>query len=133
MLKKMLIRKNVNTRAFPRIDFFNFIKYKLEWEPKENFNTANIKNISGSGLLFVSKKELAKDSILDVIINFPGTDSIDAKAQVVRSIRSDSGFYEVGAHFVNIDEEKRAELAKRINFVLQKMSSRKSFWSWFKK
>jgi len=132
MLKRLFIKK-VDTRALPRIRLENFIRYKLDSDPSNSFCIANVKNISGSGILFVSKTVVAKDQLLNITINFPGMDPLDVKADIARMRRTDNGEYEIGAHFINIDEEKRKALTKRIDFILKKIAEQKSLWGQIKK
>lgn len=119
--------RRVDTRIFPRLRLHNFIKYKIESEPAKSFSIACVEDISASGILFVSKKELPAYSTIDVAINFPGMDSIEIKAEVVRAKRTASGEYQTGAHFIVIDETKKEQLAKRVEFILRKIRERKSF------
>jgi hypothetical protein len=121
-------RKKIERRVLPRIKFYNFIRYKTSQDPSDKFVIANVKNISGSGILFLSKRDFPLDTVLDIDINFPGLDAISVKAKIVRSRRTQTGEYEIGAHFVIIDDSVKASLAKRIEFVLDMLSSKKLFW-----
>ena len=123
-----LWRKKIERRVLPRIRCYNFIRYKPSQDPSAEFVIANVKNISGSGILFLSKKDFSLDTVLDIDINFPGLDAIAVKAKVVRSRRTQTGEYEIGAHFVIIDDNVKANLTKRIEFVLDMLSSKKLFW-----
>ena len=121
-------RKKVERRVLPRITFYNFIRYKSTSDPLTKFAIANVKNISASGILFLSKRDFPLDALLYIDINFPGLDAIGVKAKVIRSRRTESGEYEIGAHFVIIDDNVKAKLTKRIDFVLDTLKSRKLFW-----
>jgi len=125
MLKRLFVRK-LDTRVLPRIRLENFIRYKLDSDPLASFSIGNVKNISGSGILFVSKTAVAKDQLLCLTINFPGIDPFDVKAEIARMRRTDKGEYEIGAHFIHIDEEKRRALTERIDLILRKVAEEKS-------
>jgi len=125
MLKK-IFKKNINTRVLPRIKLGNIIRYKIDSSGSSNYQIANLRDVSGSGILFLSKAELSRENMLSISINFPGLDPIETKAQVVRVRRTKAGEYEIGAHFISIDEQKRRDLSRRIEFILKKIADRKS-------
>lgn len=123
---KKIFKKNINTRVLPRIKLENLIKYRIDSGAPGNVAIANVKDIGGSGILFLSKAELSRENMLSISINFPGLDPIETKAQVVRVRRTKAGEYEIGAHFISIDEQKRRDLSRRIEFILKKIADRKS-------
>jgi len=125
---RKIFHRNINTRALPRIKLGNLIKYKLDSDPVNSYSITNVRNISASGISFFSKSELTKNKFLNIVINFPGLGPIEAKAQVARAIRTKNGDYEIGAHFISVDEAKKEELAERIEFILKKIAEHKSWW-----
>lgn len=132
MLKR-LFNKDINTRVLPRIKLGNFVRYKLGSDPASGFVLANVKNISGSGVSFVSKTEISRGKFLEIDINFPGLEPIKVKAEVMRMVRMQAGDYEIGAHFITIDDRERLNLTRRIEFILKNIAERKSFWGQIKR
>ena len=123
---KKIFKKNIDTRVLPRIKLGNIIRYKIDSSGSSNYQIANLRDVSGSGILFISKTELSRDNMLNISINFPGLDPIEVKAHVARVRRTKMGEYEIGAHFISIDEQKRQELSRRIEFILKKIAERRS-------
>jgi hypothetical protein len=132
MLKKIFI-KRIDTRVLPRIRLDNFVRYKLDSDPSSNFYVASVKNISGSGILFVAKTAFLKGQLLNMTVNFPGLDPFDVKADIARIRRIETGEYEIGAHFIVIDAEMQKSLTERINYILKKIAEQKSLWKQIRK
>lgn len=132
MLKK-IFKKNIDTRVLPRIRLDNFVRYKFDSDPASGFALANVKNISGSGILFFSKTEIPRGKFLEMDINFPGLEPIKAKAEIMRITRTQAGDYEIGAHFITINGKERSDLTRRIEFILKKIAERKSLWGQIKR
>lgn len=130
---RRIFKKNPQTRALPRVRLDNIIRYKLDTDPSNSYCIANVKNISASGILIISKDEIAYGKMLDMSINFPGLDAFETKAQVARVRRTNAGDYEIGLHFITIDAQKKSDLEKRIAFILRKIKEHKSLWGQIKR
>ena len=95
---------NKNKRKFPRLNVHHLIKYKM-LEAEETVTFA--RNLSAGGLRFYSKEELPRESTIELSINFPDTEEplkILARIVWVRKLTAPGGF-EVGAQFLNLDED----------------------------
>lgn len=132
MLKK-IFKKDINTRALPRIRLENFVRYKPDSDPASGFVLANVRNISGSGILFISKTEIPRGKFLEMDINFPGLEPIKVRAEVMRIERTQAGDYEIGAHFITINDKEKEDLTRRIGFILKKIAERNSLWGQIKR
>ncbi len=124
---KRLFSKKVETRAFSRLKAYSYIKYRQASAQNAGFLTAALKDISASGLLFLAKEELPQGAALDICIDFPGLPPLNVKASVVRVIRTQAGEYQTAVYFMSIDEGQKAQLAKRIEFILRNMPKKKFF------
>ena len=130
---KNIFKKNINTRALPRIRLENLVRYRLDSEPASGFVLANVRNISGNGILFISKTEIPKGKFIEMDINFPGLEPLKVKAEVLRISRTEAGDYEIGAYFITINDKEKEDLIRRIDFILKKIAERKSLWGQIKR
>ncbi|MGB2599278.1 MAG: PilZ domain-containing protein [Candidatus Omnitrophota bacterium] len=100
-------------RKFIRIDAHHLLKYKIIGKEKA---LSFAGNISAGGVLFYTKEYIHPESVVELTINFPSYPGpIKAVSRVVR-IRpmAKVGGFEVGAEFVEIAEDAREFINKRI-------------------
>jgi len=122
-------KKRVNTRAFPRLKAHHLLRYRLRDDEASQFVTASVKNISGGGILFKTDQQMSVGAELELEINFPSFEKpLQVLASVVRVRQSEAGDFEIGAHFTSIEELQRSDLVKKIDFMLNKLKEKKSFW-----
>lgn len=123
-------RRGIETRAYPRVVSYHPVKYRiLEKGGSKRKREASAKNISGSGILFRTNKEIPVSAILELEIAFPSLPNpIKTLAKVVRVVKTKAGGYEIGAYYLKIDEGERDELIRKIDFVLREMKERESIW-----
>ncbi|MDD2752159.1 MAG: PilZ domain-containing protein [Candidatus Omnitrophica bacterium] len=116
-------------RIKERMSGYHLMKYRLFDQVKEGpFILSAVLNISASGLLFRTEEPLAADTILDLKINFPTLEEpIHTLAKVVRvkEIKARPRYFEVGAKFIGIDEQKTALMDEAIQLVNKKVQSEK--------
>jgi hypothetical protein len=103
-------------RKYIRLGTHHLVKYKELGKGKE---LSFIRNIGGGGVLFYAEKDLPKDDVVELEINFPQyPHSIKANAKVLRTVKlADMGGYEVAAEFISVDEEARDFITKKIKEV----------------
>ncbi len=103
-------------RKYIRLGTHHLLKYKELGKGKE---LSFIRNIGGGGVLFYSEKNLPKNDVIELEINFPQyPQPIKANAKVLRTVKlADMGGYEVAAEFISVDEEARDFITKKIKEV----------------
>ncbi|MDD4900180.1 MAG: PilZ domain-containing protein, partial [Candidatus Omnitrophica bacterium] len=92
------------------------------------YTLSAVLNISASGILFRTEESLPVDTILDLKINFPSLEEpIRTLAKVVRAkeIKAKPSYFEIGARFIGIDEQKTALMDEAIKFVNKKIQEEK--------
>jgi len=74
------------------------------------------KDLSASGLLFESEKQIPIDTLIKIFIDMPGTPplTLELKGEVVRIEQLPLLKFNIGMHFVKISEEQKEEIKKRI-------------------
>jgi len=116
-------------RIKERMTGYHLVKYRLFDQVKEGaYVVSAVLNISASGLLFRTEESLAMDAILDLKINFPNLEEpIRTLAKVVRvkEVKARPRYFEIGAKFIGIDEQKTALMDKAIQFVNKKIQDEK--------
>lgn len=111
-----------NKRNYPRVDLSVNEKCYLEyWKQnrKRGFFNRPIsvltKNISGSGLMFLSRKFIEPASIFNTEIQLPGNHKpILCQTSVVRceQDKEKQGFYYVSVTYINIDSNDRSTITQ---------------------
>ena len=78
--------------------------------------SALTKDLSASGLLFESEKQIPIDTLIKVFIDMPGTPplTLELEGEVVRIELLPLLKFDIGIHFVRISEEQKEEIKKRI-------------------
>ncbi len=93
-------------------------KYIIESqaEGSDEIRSALTKDISASGLLFESEKQIPIDTLIKIIIDIPGNPPIalELEGKVVKIEQLPYFKFDVGIHFVKISEEHKEEIRKRI-------------------
>jgi len=100
-------------RQFIRLTAHHLLKYKvIGGSPATSF----IRNISAGGVLFYSKEDFPQDTMIEMEINFPHyPHPIKAVAKIIRTKSLGKiGGDEVGAEFINVDEEAKDFINKKI-------------------
>ena len=74
------------------------------------------KDLSASGLLFESEKQIPIDTLIKIFIDMPGTPplTLELEGEVVRIEQLPLLKFNIGMHFVKISEEQKEEIKKRI-------------------
>lgn len=110
-------------RKFTRLPTHHLIKYRI-LEKEKAFSFA--RNISAGGLLFYCKEKIPIGSIVEIIINFPGRQGpVKVLAKISRiSVMKRIGGFEAAARYVNIDDEAREFIDKKILKVMKKIDDR---------
>lgn len=110
----------VNKRRHRRIMEYTSISYRLFSSPKvEHFLT---RDISESGVRFLSYEFLTKDTLLELTVNLKKIPFSFETQAVVRWIRKDSTGerYEVGAEFLDIPQKAHQILTQYIDSIPEK-------------
>lgn len=122
----------VERRKFPRIKDNIFILGNSSLRPKEKFKVFT-KNICAGGLNFETDRSISQGEILDIDLYQPVDClknvifSISANVKVIWTAEiSESHFdeenrYEVGAQFVEIDDEDRRRIAKYVEGCMHRI------------
>jgi len=116
----MMFRRN--RRGFTRLATHHLLKFRiLDRGAEEQISFA--KDIGGGGVLFRSRENLKKGALLDLQVQFPSSpEPIRAIAKVVHSVPARAkGEYDVGAQFVEIDENARDMISDKVRTVHKKL------------
>jgi len=108
-----MFRLGKEKRRAPRVKVHYLLRYKAGASEKV---LSFVKDISAVGILFHSKERIPLDAELELEINFHGPDGpvrVNARTVRVKALRGMDGF-EVGAEFINIDENARAVIKRNI-------------------
>ena len=108
--------KGEERRKYIRLDAHHLLKYrKVGKEEALSF----VRNISAGGVLFIAKENIPLGDVVELEINFPGfPHPIKASAKVVwiKELKELGGF-ETGAEFINVEEDAREFINKKITTV----------------
>ena len=106
-------------RKFIRLKAHHLLKYRVAGKGEEELSF--VRNISAGGALFVAKEDIPCDSTVELEINFPQhPHSIKVVSRVVRSrALKKMGGFEVGVEFVNVDENDKEFLKKKIASIVE--------------
>lgn len=113
----MLTKKE--KRKFLRLNAYHLVKYRLASQSGWQAAIASIRDISAGGLCLRAEERIAKNSILQVSINFPRLSSpLSSLAKVVwvKKIGKTNRF-EMGLEFFEIEDLLRQEIIQRIDYV----------------
>ena len=105
--------KGKERRKFIRLAAHHLIKYKVI-EQKEELSFA--RNISAGGVLFVAKESIPPGNIVKILISFPKYPhpiKVAAKVIWTKELKNLGGF-KIGAEFVNVEEDARDFINKKI-------------------
>jgi c-di-GMP-binding flagellar brake protein YcgR len=106
-------------RKFVRLNVYHLVKYRLVSQEEWQMAIAYISDISAGGVCLRAGEKIAKDSILQVSINFPQLSSpvfCSAKVVWVKKIGKANRF-EMGLEFFKIEDLLRQEIAQRVDYV----------------
>jgi len=101
-----MFKQEKERRRFPRVKVQCLLQYVLEGSGKK---VSYVKDISAGGVLFHSKEDIPENTLLDLEISLPKTESsLKMQAKIIRTkpLKGMEGF-EIGAEFINIDENIR--------------------------
>jgi len=114
-----------NRRLKERLSGYHLMKYRIFGDKEDAiFKVTSVINISAVGVLFRSDNYLPAGTILDLKIYFPGHPvPLLAQVQVVRfrEVKIKEKYYEIGARFLNFDEEEGKIIDKVVKFVNSKL------------
>jgi len=136
-----------NTRQYLRLPVFWPVKCKPKVEGSNSL-IAQTKDVSAGGIRMTSLRDLSRSGGVSLVLpqNFPIGTSVDleifvpplnrtifALGQVVRSIPSKEGNYDLGIRFLKIDPKDQADLNEMVE-KLSPPSQRKRFrLNWWRK
>ena len=106
-------------RKFLRLNVYHLVKYRLTSQREWQTAIASIRDISAGGVCLRTEEKIAKDSILQININFPKLSSplsCLAKVVWVKKI-SKANRFETGLEFFEIEDLLRQEITQRIDYV----------------
>ena len=106
--------KGEDRRKYIRLDAHHLLKYKVI--EKEEEQLSFIRNIGAGGVCFVAKEIIPPEKVIEIVISFPGfSHPIKATARIVwnKELKKLGGF-ETGAEFINVDEDARDFINKKI-------------------
>jgi len=118
-----------NRRKYVRLEAYHLARYKIIFDGLEKAelpSLARVRNISAGGCCLHTEKFLPPGSILDLKINFPHLENpVHALSKVVwaRQI-GNTGKYEFGIQFIEIDENLRLLIDEQIKSVYQRILTR---------
>lgn len=112
ILALTMFRKN--KRKYPRLSVHHLLKYRIleRQTPEVSF----ARNVSAGGVLFYAHEPISVSSIVELTINFPGSDQplkVQARVLRVKELKKIGGF-EVAAQFINLDEAVFSFINKRV-------------------
>ena len=116
-----MLRKK-EKRKFLRLNVYHLVKYRLASQKEWQRAIASIGDISAGGVCLRAGEKIAKNSILQVSINFPGFSSpISSLAKVVwvEKIGKASRF-KMGLEFFEIEDLLRQEIIQRVDCVCRR-------------
>ena len=107
-------------RKFIRLSAHHLLKYKILDKASE---MSFARNISAGGVLFYSKEDLPVDSMIEMEINFPHyPHPVKVVSKVIRTKpMKKMGGFEIGAEFVNVEEDARDFINKKIVSVQEEV------------
>ena len=102
-------------RKFVRIQAHHLLKYKVVGSEEIPRAISFARNISAGGVLFYADKKIPPGKLVELDINLPEHPTIKVVAKVVRVVPLKKiGGFEMGAEFINIDEEDRKFMDEKI-------------------
>jgi Tfp pilus assembly protein PilZ len=105
---------NKNRRKFVRLKVHHLVKYKI-LDSAETLTFA--RNLSAGGIRFYCKEKIPKGSTVEMTINFPDSPTplkILSKVVWIKELKKMGGF-EVGAQFIDVDDDTFELLRKKID------------------
>jgi c-di-GMP-binding flagellar brake protein YcgR len=112
-----------NKRKYIRLHVYHLIKYKKVSDPPDGpFTLTTLRDIGAGGICFKSEEYLPVSTFLVLKLNFPGiSTSVSALAKIVWIRQKKSArFYEVGAQFIEIDENIQKMIDDKIKSTCKK-------------
>ena len=106
----------IERRQYVRLKVDTTMEYYIDYVEKKK--TVPVRDVSGGGLRFLTKEELAPGRTLSVIFALPETsDTIQAVAEIVwaRPAKGMTGIYEAGVNFVEIDPFDREKIGDYVH------------------
>jgi uncharacterized protein (TIGR02266 family) len=118
-----------NRRKYVRLEAYHLARYQIIFNGLEKnslSSLARVRNISAGGCCLRTEKFLPPGSILELKINFPHLEKpVHALSKVIwtRQI-GNTGKYEFGIQFIEIDENLRSLIDEQIKSVYQRIFMR---------
>lgn len=111
-----------NKRKFIRLQAHHLLKYKLVSGKKSQNFLSFARNISAGGVLFYSHEPAAVGSVVELVINVPSyPKAVKVVSKVIRVKKLKKlGKYEIGAEFINMEEDARDFINNKILKVFGK-------------
>lgn len=109
----------IQRRSYVRIPASVPVAYRLIPQG-QGYESSNTVDISGGGILFLSKDKLQPGQILEIELYLPGRPKVVCQAEVKRFIPPEGGgtnTYKIAAEFKDITENQRDQI---FNFIFQK-------------
>ena len=104
---------DANRRKYLRVNYPCQLTMWLDNGGNETI-MANTSNISIGGMCVYLNQDIDLGTKIDVQLNFDTASSFKCQGTVVRSIRENDSFYNIGIQFVPLDEIKTAFLNTKI-------------------
>lgn len=130
--KKKMPAQGIDRRKFARLSAHHLLRYRvigLEYKVLGNDAESILtyaKNISAGGILFYAKQSIPVDTMIELSIIFPFYEQPIKAVATVRRFRElqKTGGFDVGAEFVNIEDNAREFINKKILKVLEESNEK---------
>lgn len=122
------MKEHKEKRRFPRLPAYHLAKYAKSSGPGTAVKViASVKDISGGGACIEVKEDLPLQAILQLYIQFPGTNgAIPCLAKVAwKKFIKSLNRYRVGVQFLEIDDISRRGISEHVNKVFSIVGKKK--------
>jgi len=115
-------------RKFVRLGVHHLVKYRVLDEKESKDTLCFVRNISAGGVLFHSDVSVVPGKFIELQINFPSYPKpVKAVGKILRTIPLKLvGGFDVAVEFINVDDEAKDFINKRILNVFEKTKGGKS-------
>ncbi|MEI8349354.1 MAG: PilZ domain-containing protein [Candidatus Omnitrophota bacterium] len=115
-------------RKFVRLGVHHLVKYRVLDEKESKDTLCFIRNISAGGVLFHSDVTVTPGKFIELQINFPSYPKpVKAVGKILRAIPLKLvGGFDVAVEFINVDDEAKDFINRRILNVFEKTKGGKS-------
>ena len=114
------MKKGIEKRGRVRFRIPTLLKYK-RIQPSSVYLITNIRDISASGIAFLSDLPVPQDSLLEICFLDPAAEMMKVEGRVVycRQVTKDPVAFRVGVRFEDISETVMDMLTKAESFFLE--------------